>query len=100
MSNVPLISSSPISPAMLRGLEDKDMMVIDAIVPRLSSEMPSAIGDGFRVDAVPFSRWDTDTSKASQRHGARFARYAFNNKLLLSYIKHHSVFLCVHSRAF
>lgn len=94
MSNVPLISSSPISPAMLRGLEDRDSMVIDAIVPRFSSKMPYAIGDGFHADAVPFSRWDKDTSKASQRHGARFARYAYNNILLLSYIIHHIVLSC------
>ena len=54
---------------------DKDVMVLDAIHPRLSSKNPSVIGDGFHVDAVPFSRWDADTTKASQRLGAKFARY-------------------------
>ena len=53
----------------------EDVMVLDAMNPRLSSEKPSAVGDGFHVDAVPFSRWDADTSKACQRLGARFARF-------------------------
>lgn len=55
--------------------EAANVMVIDACAQRLSAEAPSARGDGFSMDVVPFSRWDRDLSKASQRLGATFARY-------------------------
>ncbi len=78
------ISHDPSSQAVLGRLQDTDVMVIDAIVPRLASREPCDNGDGFHVDAVPFSRWDADTSKASQRLGARFARCVCSLHLLKS----------------
>lgn len=80
LSTVDSTSLAPI-PAGLCQQEDlqaKQVMVIDSIVPRFSSEHPAATGDGFSLDVVPYSRWDVDTSKASQRLGTRFARSKFS----------------------
>lgn len=55
-------------------LAGSNVMVVDAVAARLSQAGPAAVGDGFGVNAVPSSRWDADTSKASKRLGARFAR--------------------------
>ena len=60
--------------SMQQDLAETDFMVVDACSTRLSSDVPSDKGDGFSMDTVPFARWDRDTSRASQRLGATFAR--------------------------